>query len=65
MSGETTNMIEGFFLQLKITIQGTYIWVSEKHLGKYAKECEYRFNRRHTPASILPELLTVFPKPGS
>jgi transposase-like protein len=62
-SGETTNMIEGFFSQLKRTIQGTHIWVSEKHLGKYAKECEYRFNRRTSPALMLPELLTTFPKP--
>ncbi len=59
---ETTNTIEGFFSQLKRTIEGTHIWVSKKHLGKYAKEVEYRFNRRRTPASMLPELLTAFPK---
>lgn len=62
VSGETTNMIEGFFAQLKRTIGGTHIWVSSKHLHKYAKECEYRFNRRSEPASMLPELLTTFPK---
>ena len=60
--GQTTNTIEGFFAQLKRTIGGTHIWVSRKHLAKYAKECEYRFNRRSEPASMLPELLTTFPK---
>jgi len=62
-TGETTNMIEGFFSQLKRTIGGTHIWVSGKYLANYAKECEYRFNRRKSPASMLPELLTTFPKP--
>lgn len=61
-SGETTNTIEGFFSQLKRTIEGTHIWVSKKHLGKYAKECEFRYNRRKVSSSMLPDLLTKFPK---
>ncbi len=60
--GETTNTIEGFFSQLKRTIAGTHISVSEKHLWKYAKECEYRFNRRMEPELMLSELLSRFPE---
>ena len=59
--GETTNSIEGFFSQLKRTIGGTHISVSRKHLAKYAKECEFRFNRRENPASMLPDLISRFP----
>ncbi|SMX36804.1 IS1595 family transposase [Octadecabacter ascidiaceicola] len=61
-AGETTNSIEGFFAQLKRTIAGTHIYVSDKHLWKYAKECEYRFNRRMKPESMLAELLSRFPE---
>ena len=44
--GQPHNSVEGFFSQLKRTINGTHISVSPKHLAKYAKECEFRFNRR-------------------
>ena len=59
--GETTNAIEGFFSQLKRTIAGTHIHVSPKYLGNYAKECEYRYNRRQNEAGMLPELLSTYP----
>ena len=59
--GQTTNAIEGYFSQLKRTINGTHIWVSPKHLDKYAKECEYRYNRRHKPDSMFTELVSTFP----
>lgn len=59
--GQTTNAIEGFFGQLKRAINGTHIWVSPKYLQNYAKECEYRYNRRDTPNAMLPELLSTFP----
>ena len=52
--------VEGFWAQLKRAINGTHIHVSPKHLWKYAKEAEYRFNRRHNPAAMLPELLGTF-----
>ncbi len=52
--------IEGFWAQLKRSINGTHIHVSGKHLWKYAKEAEYRFNRRHRPDQMLPELLSTF-----
>lgn len=52
--------IEGFWAQLKRSINGTHIHVSGKHLWKYAKEAEYRFNRRNRPETMLPELLSTF-----
>lgn len=58
--GATVNGIEGFWSQLKRSINGTHIHVSGKHLWKYAKEAEYRFNRRDRPSSMLPELLSTF-----
>lgn len=59
--GETTNTAEGFFMHLKRTIKGTHIWVSAKHLHKYASETEFIYNRRNRPLTMLPELLSVFP----
>ncbi len=59
-NGASVNGIEGFWRHLKSSINGTHIWVSPKHLGKYAKEFEYRFNRRSEPHSMLPELLSTF-----
>jgi transposase len=58
--GATTNGIEGFWRHLKCSIQGTHVSVSEKRLGTYVKEFEYRFNRRNDAASMLPELLSTF-----
>jgi transposase-like protein len=59
--GVHINNIESFWRQLKAGINGTYVHVSTKHLGKYAKEFEFRFNRRTCPERMLPELLSVFP----
>ncbi|CAH0497167.1 IS1595 family transposase [Novosphingobium sp. CECT 9465] len=59
-SGATVNALEGFWAQLKRSINGTHVHVSGKHLWKYAKEAEYRFNRRETPSLMLPELLSTF-----
>lgn len=58
--GATVNGIEGFWRHLKASINGTHIWVSAKHLAKYAKEFEFRFNRRHAPETMLPALLSTF-----
>ncbi len=60
--GATVNGIEGFWRHLKCSIQGTHISVSEKHLGNYTKEFEYRFNRRNAPETMFGELISVFPK---
>lgn len=59
-TGTTVNAIEGFWRHLKSSIAGTHISVSPKYLGRYAKEFEYRFNRRNEAASMLPELLSTF-----
>ena len=58
--GATVNGIEGFWSQLKRSINGTHIHVSGKHLHKYAKEAEYRFNRRDCGETMLSELLGTF-----
>ncbi|MEP7222425.1 MAG: IS1595 family transposase [Novosphingobium sp.] len=59
-NGGGVNGIESFWGQLKRSISGTHVHVSGKHLWKYAKEAEYRFNRRDTPSLMLPELLSTF-----
>jgi transposase-like protein len=53
--------VEGFWAQLKRAINGTHIHVSGKHLWKYAKEAEFRFNRRHNPEGMFPALISTFP----
>ena len=59
-NGATVNGIESFWSQLKRTINGTHIHVSSKHLWKYAKEVEYRFNRRDCASTMVSELLSTF-----
>lgn len=56
----SVNAIENFWRHLKCSISGTHVSVSAKYLGRYAKEFEYRFNRRNDPAAMLPELLSTF-----
>lgn len=58
----TVNGIEGFWAQLKRSINGTHIHVSGKHLPKYLGEFEFRHNRRHRPETMLSELLVSFPR---
>ena len=43
-----TNGLEGFWSQLKRSINGTFHSVSRKHLQKYVNEFSYRYNRRKT-----------------
>lgn len=59
--GRGTNTVEGFFSHLKRSLSGTHVAVSGKHLQKYVGEFEYRYNSRHRPKEMLPELLSVFP----
>lgn len=45
--GEThTNTVEGFFSQLKRSLDGTHHHVSAKHLHRYVGEFDYRYNTR-------------------
>ncbi|MFG5382825.1 IS1595 family transposase [Yoonia sp. R2-816] len=60
--GVSTNQIESFFNHLKKSIAGTHTSVSHKHLERYVKEFEYRFNRRMRPEAMLSELLSRFPE---
>jgi transposase-like protein len=59
------NGMENFWKHLKGSLNGTHMQVSKKHLSKYAKEFEFRFNRRDEPASMLPSLLSSFPQPST
>ena len=58
VNGEShVNGMEGFWARLKLSIRGTHVHVSEKHLEKYAKEFEYRYNRRNRPDAIFGDLV--------
>lgn len=59
-SGATVNGIEGFWSQLKRSINGTHIHVSAKHLPKYLGEHEFRWNMRREPHLMLDRLLLSF-----
>lgn len=58
--GASVNAIENFWRHLKCSLNGTHTSVSPKHLSRYVKEFEYRFNRRNRPETMLPELLGTF-----
>jgi len=53
--GVSTNAIEGFWSQMKRSIDGTYHCVSPKHLQFYVDEFVYRYNLRQQ--AICPNLL--------
>jgi len=57
-----TNTIEAFWASVKRGINGTYVWVSKKHLQTYLREFEYRHNLRRTPYLMFDLLLAAFPK---
>ena len=42
----TTNTVEGFFSVLKRGLIGTYHHVGERHLQRYVKEFDFRYNNR-------------------
>jgi transposase len=56
------NGLENFWRHLKCSLKGTHISVSKKHLQKYVKEFEYRFNSRSNPSAMFPELVSQFAK---
>ena len=55
--GISTNTIEGFWSQMKRSIDGTYHCVSPKYLQLYVNEFVYRYNLRQQP--IAPSLLEL------
>ena len=48
-----TNTIEGFWSQLKRSIDGTHHSVSGKHLQKYVDEYAFRYNHRSAPIDLF------------
>ncbi len=56
----STNGVESFWKHFKASVKGTHIHISEKHLEKYAKEFEFRFNNRHIPKEMFPKLVNQF-----
>jgi transposase len=58
------NGLESFWARLKNSVKGTHVHVSKKHLGKYAKEFEYRYNSKAKPISMFPSLVSTFLKPS-
>jgi len=59
-AGASVNGIENYWSQLKRSINGTHVLVSGKHLAKYAKEFEFRFNRRERAETMFSEMMTTF-----
>ena len=55
-----SNTVENVFSVFKRGMTGVYQHCSEKHLNRYVKEFEYRFNRRNRPETMLSELLLSF-----
>ncbi|HTX22595.1 MAG TPA: IS1595 family transposase [Candidatus Aquilonibacter sp.] len=51
-----TNSIEGFWSQLKRSINGTFHHVSPQHLQKYVNEFVYRYNLRGSEQPIFSDL---------
>lgn len=60
-AGVSTNTIEGFWGQLKRSIDGTYHSVSPKYLQSYVNEFVFRYNFRGV--SVGPVLLELAAKP--
>lgn len=52
-----TNTIEGFWSQLKRSINGTYHVVSPKYLQTYVNEFAWRYNHRQLPYPAFAELI--------
>ena len=57
------NGLEGFWSRLKLSIRGTHVWVSGKHLWKYASEFAWRYNHRKYPERMFDELITNLGQP--
>ena len=62
-------MVQGNMLMATATLtgrvlgalsRGTHVHVSGKHLQKYVKEFEYRYNMRQNPGRMFDRLLAAF-----
>ncbi len=56
-----TNSIEGFWAQVKRTIGGTHISVSEKYIQNYLNECSFRYNHRKNQAGMFNSIINNLP----
>jgi transposase-like protein len=54
-----TNTIEGFWSQLKRSINGTYHSVSPKYLQHYVNEFAYRYNRRDSEEPLFHSMVAT------
>lgn len=54
----TTNTIEGFWSQMKRSIDGTYHCVSPKYLQSYVNEFAYRYNNRDSAGPLFMNLIS-------
>ncbi len=52
-----TNNLEGFWSQLKRSVNGTYHFVSPKYLQTYVNEFAYRYNRRNQTNPLFSSVL--------
>ena len=53
----TSTALRGSGLGLKLSIRGTHVHVFGKYLQNYAKEFEYRYNRRQRPSAMFGDLV--------
>lgn len=61
--GVHVNTMEGFWSRLKLSIRGTHIHVSRKHLWKYSSEFSFRYNMRGRPAAMFDHLVSAVALP--
>lgn len=57
------NSLEGHWARLKLSIRGTHVHVSGKHLWKYVCEFSYRRNMRHSHRAMFDRLVASFSLP--
>lgn len=57
------NSLEGHWARLKLSIRGTHVHVSAKHLWKYVSEFSYRRNMRHSHEAMFNRLVASFSLP--
>ena len=53
----STNTVEGFFGQVRRSISGTHHYVSNKHIGRYMAEFDFRYSTRKSSDSKRLETL--------
>ena len=57
------NTLEGHWARLKLSMRGTHVHVSSKHLWRYVSEFSYRRNFRHSHNDVFNRLVASFSLP--